>query len=63
MEFVKFTRNLLTLYIFAGERESNSSKDNVNPILSEAFFKEFVSPILLKVFHVRDVQIRTVLLR
>ena len=48
---------------FTGERESFNPEDNVNPILVESLFKEFVSPILLKIFHVRDVQIRTILLR
>ena len=48
---------------FTGERESFNPEDNVNPILVESLFKEFVSPILLKIFHVRDVQIRIILLR
>ena len=48
---------------FIGERESFNQDENVNPILEESLFKEYVSPILLKIFHVRDVQIRTVLLR
>ena len=35
----------------------------VNPILSEALHKEFVVPIITKIFGVRDMQIRMVLLR
>ena len=35
----------------------------VNPLLSTALHKEFVVPVLTKIFGVRDMQIRMVLLR
>ena len=36
---------------------------SVNPLLSPALHKEFVVPVLTKIFGVRDMQIRMVLLR
>ena len=53
----------IILITLLDNREAYNADENVNPILSEALFREYVSPILLKVFQVRDVQIRSVLLR
>ena len=43
-------------------REPYSKLKKTNPILPESLFKEFVSPVLLKIFHVRDFSIRSALL-
>ena len=53
----------IILITILDNREIYNADENVNPILSESLFREYVSPILLKVFQVRDVQIRSVLLR
>ena len=37
--------------------------DRINPILSETLFRRYIVPELFKIFHVRDVHVRTVLLR
>jgi hypothetical protein len=52
------------LALFPADVRGFYSKDQpVNPILTERLFQEHVVPVLLKVFLVRDVQIRSVLLR
>ena len=60
-----YTRNIhsIKLIYILDNRETYNADENVNPILPEALFREYVTPILLKVFQVRDVQIRSVLLR
>jgi hypothetical protein len=58
----KFLPSILTCY--SGNARSDFDPDSdVNPLLSEHLFKEHVTPILLKIFYVRDFQIRSVLLR
>ena len=58
--------NVLYAYPFlsvSGSRGFYSEAHFVNPILCERFFQEDLIPILLKIFQVRDLQIRSVLLR
>ena len=62
----RFLPDLLTCYSnnSGGDRPEFSPDSAIrNPLLSEHLFKEHVTPILLKIFYVRDFQIRMVLLR
>ena len=64
----RFLPDLLTCYSNSGGgggggRPEFSPDSTRNPLLSEHLFKEHVTPILLKIFYVRDFQIRMVLLR
>lgn len=55
-----FIPNMLTPS--EGERQPYSSERVANPILSRESFKVHVVPLLLNIFQVRDVQVRSVLL-
>ena len=62
----RFLPDLLTCYSKnggGGRPEFSPDSAKRNPLLSEHLFKEHVTPILLKIFYVRDFQIRMVLLR
>ena len=45
------------------QRETYDPQRDENPLLSDDLFAQFVQPHLLKIFNVRDAQIRLVLLR
>ena len=48
---------------FLSAKPDDDNEDSDNSILSPSLFKEYVVPILTNIFHVRDTQIRLVLLK
>ena len=42
--------------------EYNADPDHMNPLLPESLFSEHIIPELRRIYHVRDLHIRTVLL-